>query len=197
MGIFIGLSLLPFLKRDEDSSIYYINPLKIKKMKTIVIIISAVIFSFILASCGSKSGHLIGSFEVIKKVPQKDLRPELEFGQANDFGVVYLVSTRNDTLKIYVSSNESYLNIKVGDTYLVSKDKSGITINNHTKRFIIGYCKISEKISKRGDYEFKVVSRGEDTITIKQVPEIVYFNTSLNDSVFVKKNRSLQSYYTE
>lgn len=163
-------------------------------MKTIVII-SAVIFSLILASCGSKSGHLIGSFEVIKKVPQKDRG--LGFGQANDFGVVYLVSTRNDTLKKYVSSNESYLNIKVGDTYLVSKDKSGITINNHTKRFTIGYCKISEKISKDGDYEFKAVSRGEDTITIKQVPVIVYFNTSVNDSVFVKKGRSLQSYYTE
>lgn len=163
-------------------------------MKTLVII-SAVIFSLILASCGSKSGHLIGSFEVIKKVSLKDRG--LGFVQANDAGDVYLVSTRNDTLKIYVSSNESYLNIKVGDIYLVSKDKFGFAINNHTKRFVIGYCKISEKIGKAGDYEFKVVSRSEDTITIKQVPEIVYFNTSVNDSVFVKKNRSLQSYYTE
>lgn len=163
-------------------------------MKTIVSLV-AVIFLFILASCENQSGNLIGSFKVTKKISQK----EKTFGlnQSTDWGDIYL-SSHGDTLKSFVASSEIYLNTKVGDIVLVSKDKFGaITINNQVKRFQIGYCKIIEKIETFGTYELMVVSRGGDVIKVNRVPEIVYFNTSVSDSVFIKKNRGLGIYYTE
>lgn len=166
-------------------------------MKTIVII-SAVIFSFIFTSCEHQSGNLIGSFKVIKKVSSKDRTFGLN--QAKDWGDIYLVSSYNDTVKVLVSSNELYLNTKVGDVVLVGKHKSksgGFFINNRVKRFEIGYCKIIEKINNSGFYEFKVVSRGEDTIKVNRVSNIVYLNTSVRDFVFVKKDRGINTYYTE
>jgi len=173
--------------------------LKNQKMKTIVVIL-AVIFSFFLTSCGHQSGNLIGTFQVIKKVPQTERT--IGLNPLNDCGDIYLVSAHNDTtIKILVFSNELYLNTKVGDKVLVGKHKSksgGFYITKKVKRFEIGYCKITEKMNPDfNGFKMKVLSRGGDTITINQVAEIVYFNTSIGDSVFVKKNRGLNIYYTE
>lgn len=161
-------------------------------MKT-TIIISVVIFSLAFASC-QKSGNLIGEFTVTEKVSQKERTSGLS--RAIDFGDVYLVSSHNDTIRSYVTCPEVYLNTKVGDVVLVSKDNFGYTINNRVKKYEVGYCRIVKKINTFGTNEFDVVTRGNDTIRIYKVPEIVYFNSSVGDSAFIKKYRT-GDYYTE
>ena len=163
-------------------------------MKTNVLVVVTVSL-LILTSCGSKSGHIIGSFEVIKKVSAKEIT--YDKNPATDYGYVYLVSSHGDTIKSLVSSSEVYLNTKVRDIVLVSqKNKlSPYTINNRVKRFQIGYCKVISKISD--EEGFVVVSRGEDTIRVSRVSGTAYFSTGINDSVFVKKDRGISTYYVE
>lgn len=176
----------------------------VKVLATIAILLfGALIIYFLIeakafdGSCESKSGNLIGSFRVIKKVSKKE--QTLGLNQSTDCGKIYLVSSHNDTMIVdLVFSNKLYLNTKVGDVVLVSKDDSGtFNTNDRIKKLEIGYCKITKKINVNGTYKFEAVSRGGDTIQISRVPEIIYFNTSINDSVFVKKNRNLGIYYTE
>lgn len=148
-----------------------------------------VVIAIVLSSCGHDSGRLIGSFQVISKEKSNPY---------NDYGFVTLISEKSDTIRVF-SSEEEYLNIKTGDIYLVGKDRNNaFFLNNRIKKNIIGYGVVSSKEIKKGIPTCNIVTKGGDTISA-QVAEIIYFNVSIGDSVFVKKNRDKNKphYYVE
>jgi len=155
-------------------------------MKSIVII-SAVIFSFLFFSCERKSGNIIGQFEVIKKVHGYSIKDD-------DLGHIYCVSSLGDTARVFVSSSEDYLNIAVGQKiFLSSHEHFGVILTNHVKRFNIGYCQI---VKKNPTTTIDVLTKGGDTIRVKP-SSLIFYNTEVGDSVFVKKQRKTPSYYIE
>ena len=117
----------------------------------------------------------------------------------NNYGFVTMCSQQNDTLTFLVSAEEEYLNVKVGDVYLVGRNKYGsLFINQKVDKNIIGYSTVIAKEIKNGVPICQVVTRGEDVLSAK-IAEVVYYNVSVGDSVFVKKNRDKNKphYYVE
>ena len=81
-------------------------------------------------------------------------------------------------------------NVKVGDTYLVGKNRYGsLFLNDRPERWVVGYSKVLQKEIDNGIPKCKVITRGQDTISVDLVAEVVYFNLSEGDSILVKKNR--------
>lgn len=145
-------------------------------MKTKIFFL-ALISVVILASCGHDSGHLIGQFRVIKKEKANHVW---------DYGFVTLTKTitPKDTIKVLVSMEEEYLNVKIGDTYLVGKDRYGSSVlNNRQEKGVVGYAKV---VQKMGTAQCKVATRGQDTILVALIAEA---SISEGGFVLVKKNR--------
>lgn len=150
-------------------------------MKTKILFLVALVGVIFLSSCGHDSGRLIGKFQVIKKEKTNPIR---------DFGFVTLTNSNEDTLKVFVSMEEEYVNVKVGDTYLVGKNRYGsLFLNCRPEKGIIGYSKILQKNLDMGAPKCQVVTRGQDTLSVDLIADAVYYNVSEGDSVFVKKNR--------
>jgi hypothetical protein len=149
-----------------------------KKILFLVALISVVL----LSSCGHDSGNLIGKFQVIKKEKANPVR---------DYGFVTLTNPSKDTLKVFVSMEEEYLNIKIGDIHLVGKNRYGsLFLNDRPEKGVIGYSKVLRKKIDMGIPQCKVITRGQDTISVNSVAEVVYYNISEGDSILVKKNRN-------
>lgn len=150
-------------------------------MKTKVLFLVALISVILLSSCGHNSGNLIGKFQVIKKE---------KANPARDYGFVTLTNSNQDTLKVFVSMEEEYVNVKAGDIYLVGRNRYGsLFLNDRPKKGIVGYSKILKKKIDMGVPKYQVITRGQDTLSVDLVSEIVYYSASEGDSVFVKKNR--------
>ena len=151
-------------------------------MKTKILFLVAFIGVVFLSSCGHNSGNLIGEFNVIKKEKVNPVR---------DYGFVTLTNTSKDTLKVFVSMEEEYLNAKIGDTYLVGKNSYGsLFLNDRPEKSVIGYSKVLQKKIDMGIPQCRVITRGQDTISVNLIAEVVYYNMSEGDSIFVKKNRN-------
>lgn len=159
-----------------------------KKVLSIVAIVIAIVF----ASCGHKSNNLIGDFKVIKKI---------KTSQHYDRGVLIMVSKLKDTIRVNVDLEEHYLQVRVNDVLPVRKDEFNKLVLSKTKRRgVVGDSRVIEKYPYYPKLYCKVVTRGGDTI-IPQVADIVYYNVSVNDKIFVKKNRGIKKgqpkYYVE
>ncbi|MDI3496313.1 MAG: hypothetical protein PWQ35_334 [Patescibacteria group bacterium] len=148
-------------------------------MKTKVLFLVALVGVIFLLSCGHDSGNLIGEFQVVKK---EKINPN------RDYGFVTLINSNKDTLKMIVSMEEEYLNVKVGDIYLVGKNHFGYFLNNRPIKGVVGYSKIIQKNIDMGVPKCQVITRGQDTLTFP-LSEVVYFNVSEGDFIFVKKNK--------
>ncbi|HBA36862.1 TPA: hypothetical protein DCZ15_03230 [Candidatus Falkowbacteria bacterium] len=145
---------------------------------------------FALISCGHDSGRLIGSFRVISK---QKTNPD------QDYGFVTLSSQYDDTVRVFVSSEENYLNIKEGDSYLVGQDRfDAFFLNVRIERGVVGYQRVLGKFIDGDGVKCQVLTRGNDTICVL-VSNLVYYNVSAGDSIFVKKNRSKDAprYYAQ
>jgi hypothetical protein len=141
-------------------------------------------------SCGHDSKRLIGVFQVLNK---EKTAPN------HDYGYVTLVSFQADTIKVLISLEETYLNIKKGDFYLVGENRyGGLFLNIENKRGVVGYQKIIEKTADGKFLKCKVATRGDDTISV-MIPRVIYYTVSPGDSVLVKKNRDIKEfrYYVE
>lgn len=148
-------------------------------MKTNILFIVALISSIILSSCGHDSGRLIGTFRVIEKI---------KTNPASNYGFVILTNSQNDTIKVFVSMEEEYLNVKIGDPRLVGENRYGsLFLNSRPKRGTIGYTKILQKKTMNVPM-CEVLTRGQDTILVV-VADVVYYHTIEGDSIYVKKNR--------
>ena len=159
-------------------------------MKKICIL--AIMIAVIFASCGHKSNNLIGDFRVIEKITTSKYR---------DRGVLVMVSNLKDTIRVKVDLEEQYLQIKVNDVLLIKKDEFNKLVPSKTKRRgIVGDSKVIEKYSYHQKVYCKVVTRGGDTI-VAQVADKIYYNVSVNDKIFVRKNRCVKkgqpNYYVE
>ncbi len=151
-------------------------------MKTKILFLVALIGVVFLSSCGHNSGNLIGEFQVIKKEKANPVR---------DYGFVTLTNPSKDTLKVFVSMEEEYLNVKIGDTYLVGKNRYGsLFLNDRPENGVVGYSKVLQKKIDMGIPQCQVITRGQDTISVNLIAEVVYYNMSEGDSIFVKKNRN-------
>lgn len=160
-------------------------------MKTKVLFLVALISVIFLSSCGHRSGNLIGSFQVVKKE---------KANHTYDYGFVTLTNSNKDTLKVFVSMEEEYLNVKIGDTYLVGKNRYGsLFLNDRPEKGVVGYSKVLQKKIDMGIPKCKVITRGQDTISVDLVAEVVYYSISEGDSVLIKKNRAREKphYYAE
>mgnify|MGYP001440925757 CR=1 FL=1 len=163
----------------------------LKKMKTknyLLSIVATIVVAIVivLCSCGCHdSDRLIGSFQVINK-------------KSNPYFVT-VCSQRNDTT-IFCVSEEEYLNIKVGDVYLVMRDKdSTLSLNKKIERNnIVGYSTIVSKEIKNGVLMCKVVTCGGDVVSARIARDIFYI-VSVGDSVILKQNRDKKKpyYYVE
>ena len=150
-------------------------------MKRKVLFIVALVSIIFFSSCGHNSGNLIGSFQVIKKIKSNP---------THDYGFVILTNSSKDTLSVFISMEEEYLNVKVDDVYLVGIKRQGsFFLNDKPDRGVVGYSKVLQKEIRNGIPRCKVITRGQDTISVVSIAEAVYFNISEGDSVFVKKNR--------
>lgn len=160
-------------------------------MKTNGLFFVALISIILLSSCGQNSGNLIGTFKVIKKE---------KANRTYDYGFVTLTSSKADTLKVFVPSVERYLNIKIGDNVQVGRnsDKT-LFIRYLVKSGVVGYAMVFQKKLDMGKPMCKVITRGQDTISIKSIAEVVYYNISAGDSVLVKRNmgRDKPHYFVE
>ena len=172
-------------------------------MKTKVLFLVALISVIFLSSCGHHSGNLIGKFQVINKEKSKAeaviVNDSTQY-TVRDYGIVVLTNSQNDTLRVYVSMEEEYLNVKVGDFYLVGKNKYGaLFLNSKPERGIVGYSKVLQKKIDMGTPKCKVITRGQDTISVDLVAEVVYYSISKGDSILVKKNRDKEKphYFVE
>lgn len=150
-------------------------------MKKTALLLIAVISAVLLSSCGHDSGNLIGKFQVINKE---------KANTTGDYGFVTLTNSNKDTLKVFVSMEEKYLHIKIGDKYLVGKDRYGsLYFNDRSiKKGVVGYSKVLQRQIIKGVPQCIVITRGQDTI-VSNISEVMYYNVSVGDSVFVKKNR--------
>lgn len=163
-------------------------------MKTKVFLFAIALISVIfLSSCGSHSGNLIGKFQVIDK--EKSNADAMIIDDTTqytvcDYGMVILTNSKNDTLRVYVPMEEEYLNIKIGDFYLVGRNKYGsLFLNDRPERGIVGYTKVLYKKIDNGIPKCEVLTRGQDTILVSLVADVVYYSISEGDSILVKKNR--------
>lgn len=151
------------------------------KTKVLFLAVVALISTIFLSSCGHNSGNLIGTFQAVKKQKANPIY---------DYGFVKLVSSNKDTLTVFVTSEEEYLNVKTGDIFLVGRNRYGsLFLNNRIEKGVVGYGKVLQKEMDMGIPKCKVITRGQDTISVDLVAEVVYFNISDGDSVLVKKNR--------
>lgn len=112
-----------------------------------------------------------------------------------------MASKLKDTIRVNIDLEEHYLQVKVGDLLPVRKDEFNKLVLSKTKRRgVIGNSRVIEKYSYHQKLYCKVVTRGGDTIT-PQVADIIYYNISVNDKVYVKKNRGIKKgqpkYYVE
>lgn len=105
-----------------------------------------------------------------------------------------LTNSIGDTLKAF-TREEEYLNIKIGDTRLVWESyHGGFFMDKKTEDCVVGYSNILKKIDK-GVPSLKVVTTGQDTISINLVDKVVYYNVSEGDSVLVKLTGEEQPHY--
>jgi hypothetical protein len=160
-------------------------------MKTKVVLIVALISVVFFSSCRHNPGRLIGKFNVVKK---EKANPDY------DFGFITVANSMEDTLKVFVSMEEEYLNIRIGDTYLVGRNHYGsLFLNDRPEKGIIGYSKVWQKEVDMSIPKYKVITMGQDTISVNLVAEVDFYNISEGDSIFVKKNRDKEKphYYVE
>jgi hypothetical protein len=164
-------------------------------MKTKILFLVALISVILLSSCEQHSGNLIGKFQVINKEKSNAeaiIVDDTTQYAIRDYGMVVLANSQKDTLKVYITMEEEYLNIKIGDNYLVGRNKYGMLfLNDRPEKGVIGYSKVLEKkIDKYGIPRCNVITRGQDTISVNfSKAEVVYYSLSVGDSVLVKKNR--------
>lgn len=149
-------------------------------MKKTALLLITVIITVLLSSCGNNSGNLIGKFQVIDKK---------KANTTGDYGYIALANSSEDTLQVFISMEEEYLNVKIGDTYLVGKNRYGsLYLNDKPIKGVVGYSIILQKKIIKGVPQCIVITRGQDTI-VSYISEVMYYNVSVSDSVFVKKNR--------
>ena len=146
-------------------------------MKKIFLFLVTLISVVFLSSCGPKP---VGEFQVIKK-------GKMNPNSYNGFAI--LTNSSGDTIKAFTPEND-YLNIKIGDTRLVLEGYHGaLILDNKTEDEVVGYSKILLKKIDKGVPSLKVITKGQDTISINSVEKVVYYNVSEGDSVLVKINR--------
>ena len=153
-------------------------------MKKIFLFLVTLISVVLLSSCGPKP---VGEFQVIAKGKM--------FPKSQN-GFVILANSSGDTLKAFTPEND-YLNIKIGDTRLVLEGYHGaLILDDKTEDHVVGYSKIILKKIDKGVPSLKVITRGQDTISINLVEKVVFYNVSEGDSVFVKINQK-RCYFVE
>ncbi len=159
-------------------------------MKKVIVMAIAIVVIF--ASCGHKSNNLIGDFKVIKKI---------KTSKYYDRGALIMASKLKDTIRVNVDLEEHYLQVRINDILPVRKDEfNNLVLSQRKRRGVVGDSRVIEKYSYHQKVYCRVITRGGDTI-VAQVNEVIYYNVSVNDKIFVKKNRGIKKgqpkYYVE